>query len=73
MVIGPFNSKDVLEYQIRKNTGKGLKLTGQRNKIREHDISLIKKFFPEIKSILCVGCRTNDEVKSFLKHNYFFS
>lgn len=70
MEISDFCSEEILEYQIRKNTNRGQKLTRERNKIRNMDISLIKEFFPELKSVLCIGCRLRYEVKSFIKHGY---
>jgi SAM-dependent methyltransferase len=71
MEIGNFDPKDVISSQVEKHSSQKKKMwTIKRNKLRERDIDYIKKFFPNAKSILCVGARDDSEVKNFIKHGY---
>jgi len=48
----------------------GAGFTAGRNAARNYHISLLKKYFPLAKKVLCVGARHDSEVESFLDHGY---
>jgi len=48
----------------------GASFTSGRNEARNYHISLLKKYFPLAKKVLCVGARHDSEVESFLDHGY---
>jgi len=58
----------VKNEQIRHSTAAKRNMTKIRNKYRDEDIKIIAKHFPEIKSVLCVGCRDDSEVRHFIKN-----
>lgn len=69
--ITSFKHKEVLEYQIKKHsTSKRKRYTIMRKSLRNHDVALIRKFFSKIKSVICMGCRDDSEVQTFIKAGF---
>lgn len=54
--------------QLRHSSEKKRNITRIRKNYRKEDIEIIAKHFPNIKSVLCVGCRDDSEVKDFMKN-----
>ena len=59
------NYQDYLSIQIRRHE-LTTDRTVSRQQIRFNDIERIKSNLPEVKKILCVGCRHEIEVKDFI-------
>lgn len=63
--------KEVIDKQREQHSNSLKKgLTIKRKNIRAKDIHLLKRFFPDAKSVLCVGSREDSEVKDFINAGF---
>ena len=63
--------EDVLEYQVQLNDDEHRRnATMSRELRRIEDIVHIKNFFPEAKTILCIGSRDDSEVRTFINAGF---
>jgi len=58
----------ILKKQRKKHSTK--KATVKRSSIRINDISSLKNFFPNAKSVLCIGSREDSEVRDFINNGF---
>lgn len=66
-----FSAKDVLKLQSEQHSApKKIAWTVKRKDRRLDDINVIKKNFPEAKTVLCIGCRDNSEVQAFIDSGF---
>ena len=54
----------------RHSNSKKQQLTINRKKYRQNDIKTIKKLFPNVCTVLCIGCRHDSEVQDFLNNKF---
>ncbi len=65
------DTAEVIKSEMeRHSTSKKQQLTVNRKKYRLEDIEQIKVNFPDVKTILCIGCRHDSEVKDFIDNGY---
>jgi SAM-dependent methyltransferase len=66
-VFKKLSMEEVLKKQKEQHSNVSKKgLTVKRRNIRVKDIALLRKLFPNAKSVLCVGSREDSEVKDFI-------
>ena len=63
--------QEVLEYQTKLNDDENRRrLTAGRELRRIEDIIHLKHFFPDSKSVLCIGARDDSEIQTFIDAGY---
>lgn len=61
------SKEKIIELQKNQHSQSRKKqLTVKRTNVRVNDIALLKKIFPNAKSVLCVGSREDSEIKDFI-------
>jgi len=61
----------VIASEIRRHsTNKKRQLTIGRENFRREDIDVIKRNFSNVKTILCIGCRDDSEIKTFINSGF---
>ena len=70
-ILKELSMKKVLKKQREQHSKEGKqRSTVKRTDIRLIDVSAIKKFFPDAKSVLCVGSREDSEVRDFINNGF---
>ena len=65
------SKEKVIELQKEQHSqSRKKKLTAQRANVRAQDIALLKRVFPNAKSVLCVGSREDSEVRDFINNGF---
>jgi len=70
-ILKELNMEKILKKQREQHSQKRKQqCTVKRTDIRIIDISTIKIFFPNAKSVLCIGSRDDSEVKDFINNGF---
>lgn len=65
------SNEEIIKKQKEQHSQSRKKnLTPQRSDVRAQDIALLKRIFPDAKSVLCVGSREDSEVKDFIDSGF---
>jgi predicted SAM-dependent methyltransferase len=65
------NPEEIIKSEIKRHSNaKKRQITKDRKSYRLEDISIIKKYFPDIKDILCIGARDDQEVLDFINNGF---
>jgi len=63
--------EEQITEEIKKHSAKDKReTTAGKTKIRQGHVKIIKKYFPSVISVLCIGCRDDSEVKDFIKAGF---
>jgi len=70
-ILKELSAKEIVSRQKNQHSNDPKKrLTAKRGSIRANDIALLKNFFPNAKSVLCIGSREDSEVQDFISSGF---